>query len=131
MDQFQPFLLGVVATASAAVGAFFYRFWRRTRDRLFVAFAAAFGLMSANWAAQAFVPKDESVYAAIYLLRLAAFGVIIVGIIGKNRSERTHAPPPRLGPTGNLRSSNEHGTPAGVPAIGADRYNGPGRGESV
>lgn len=92
MDHLQVFLFGVVATASAAVGAFFYRFWRRTRDPLFVAFAVAFLLMAANWTAQAFVSGDETYYAAIYLLRLAAFGVIILGVIGKNRrAHRAHA----------------------------------------
>ncbi len=93
MDQLYPFLLGVVATGSAAVGAFFYRFWRRTRDRLFLAFAIAFWLMASNWAAQTFVQRDESFYAAIYLLRLAAFGVIIVGVVGKNRARDNRRDP--------------------------------------
>lgn len=92
MDQLLPFLLGVVATASAAVGTFFYRFWRRTHDQLFLAFAIAFVLMAANWAAQAFVVHDESAYAAVYLLRLAAFAVIIVGVVRKNRRSARPAP---------------------------------------
>jgi hypothetical protein len=87
-NHLHPFLLGIVATASAAIGLFFYRFWRRTRDRLFVYFAAAFWLLAANWSAQAFVPHDESYYVVIYLLRLLAFAVIIAGIVGKNRAAR-------------------------------------------
>jgi hypothetical protein len=85
VDSLHPFMLGVIATASAAVGAFFFRFWRRTRDELFLAFAAAFALMAANWTIQAFVSRDESYYEVIYLLRLAAFGVIIAGVVRKNR----------------------------------------------
>ena len=44
------FLLGVATTASAIIGLFFVRFWRRTRDPLFAAFAAAFFLFTINWA---------------------------------------------------------------------------------
>ncbi|MCK6477736.1 MAG: DUF5985 family protein [Phycisphaerales bacterium] len=87
-----PFLLGVITIASAAVGAFFFRFWRRTRDGLFASFAVAFWLMSANWGAQAFVSKDEPYYEAIYLLRLAAFGFIIAGVVVKNRRNSGPAP---------------------------------------
>lgn len=95
MHKLHPFLLGIVVLASAAIGLFFYRFWRRTHDRLFVYFALAFWLLAANWAAQAFVPRDESYYVLIYLMRLLAFAVIIVGIVGKNRAARTGDDPQR------------------------------------
>ena len=36
------FLLGVVATSSLAVAAFFLKFWRRTHDTLFLYFGIAF-----------------------------------------------------------------------------------------
>lgn len=79
------FLLGAVFTASVAVGLFFFRFWRRLHDRLFLVFAVAFWLMALNWGAVAFIPHSEA-YSAIYLLRLLAFICIIAGIIDKNRA---------------------------------------------
>lgn len=85
MPHLHAFMLGIVAMAAASIGVFFHRFWRRTRDRLFLVFAAAFWLLAINWAAQAFVSRDETYYQAIYLLRLLAFAFIIAGIIGKNR----------------------------------------------
>jgi hypothetical protein len=87
MTDLQAFLLGVLVMACAAIGLFFLRFWRRTGDRLFLVFAIAFWLFAANWAALAIVHNDEG-YPMIYLLRLAGFGFIIAGIVGKNRASR-------------------------------------------
>ena len=39
------FLSGAVAVAFVVAGLFFLRFWKRTRDGLFVAFALAFWLL--------------------------------------------------------------------------------------
>jgi hypothetical protein len=91
METLYLFLLGVVATASAAIGLFFFRFWRRGRDRLFLVFALAFWLLAVNWTLVAFGPHGpvraaaESSYQ-VYILRLLAFGCIIYGIIDKNRA---------------------------------------------
>ena len=81
------FLLGVLAMASAAVGAFFLRFWRRTHDRLFLIFALAFWLLGLNWLLLAFVQADET-RTWLYLLRLVAFCLIIYGIVDKNRAPK-------------------------------------------
>jgi len=66
-------------------GLFFLRFWTRTRDLLFAAFAAAFWLLAANQALVAVidVPREERSW--IYLLRVAAFAIIIAAVIWKNR----------------------------------------------
>jgi hypothetical protein len=90
VDGLYTFLLGIVVMASAAIGLFFLRFWRRTRDRLFLIFAIAFWLLAANWTAVVFTPQGESFYV-IYLLRLTAYIFIIAGIIEKNRSARRPA----------------------------------------
>lgn len=65
-------------------GLFFLRFWRRTRDSLFVWFAVAFWLMAGNQLALAFldVPRDEMHY--IYLIRISAFVLILWAIVWKN-----------------------------------------------
>jgi hypothetical protein len=81
MDEF---LAGVIATGYLVAGLFFLRFWTRTRDHLFAIFTVAFWLLAATQAlvTLAEVPREEQSW--IYLLRLAAFVLIIVGIVAKN-----------------------------------------------
>ena len=78
------FLAGVVFTGYFVAASFFLRFWTRTREHLFAIFACAFWLLVATQAlvALAGVPREEQSW--IYLLRLAAFVLIIVGIVAKN-----------------------------------------------
>jgi hypothetical protein len=82
------FLSGAVALGFFVCGLFFLRFWRRTRDELFVGFAAAFALLgvSQSLIALAGLPTEER--GSLYLIRLAAFAVIIVAILRKNRKSR-------------------------------------------
>lgn len=81
-------LAGMIAMGHLLAGVFFVRFWSRTRDRLFLAFAAAFWLLGLN---QALVglsgapPEEQGVY---YLLRLAGFLLIIAAIVAKNLKSR-------------------------------------------
>ena len=42
------FLLGIIVTASLTAAAFFLKFWRQTRDTLFLAFAIAFFIEGVN-----------------------------------------------------------------------------------
>jgi hypothetical protein len=79
------FLLGLVVMACAAAGLFFIRFWRKTHDRLFAIFALAFWCLGANWLALAFINRDE-VRTWLYVIRLAAFVLILIGIADKNRA---------------------------------------------
>lgn len=81
------FLLGACMLASAASALFFLRFWRRTHDRLFLIFALAFFVLSANRIAQAFVPAGTEARTLIYCVRLAAFVLILVAIFDKNRDK--------------------------------------------
>jgi hypothetical protein len=83
-----PFLAGAITMGYLAVGLFFLRFWRRTRDRLFLIFAFAFWLLALNQVAVALsnVPREEQ--SSIYLLRLAAFTLIILAIASKNLSRK-------------------------------------------
>ncbi len=78
------FLLGAAVMACAAIGVFFLGFWRKTHDRLFLIFALAFWLLAANWTTLAFIRSDET-RGWLYLLRLLAFILILVGIVDKNR----------------------------------------------
>jgi hypothetical protein len=78
------FLSGVITMGYVIAGLFFLRFWSRTRDSLFIAFACAFWLLAVNQAlvALAGVPREEQSW--IYLLRLGAFTLIIAAIVRKN-----------------------------------------------
>jgi uncharacterized membrane protein YeiB len=82
------FLSGAVAMGYAIAGLFFLRFWKRTQDRLFLAFAVAFLLLMLNavLVTMANVPLENR--AILYLLRLAAFAIIIGAVIQKSRSRR-------------------------------------------
>jgi zinc transporter ZupT len=80
------FILGVLTTASATIAIFFLKFCREGKDRLFAFFAAAFGVLSVDWLARAFLePRHESQHY-LFLIRLVAFLLIIAGIVDKNRS---------------------------------------------
>ncbi|HJR50960.1 MAG TPA: DUF5985 family protein [Gemmatimonadales bacterium] len=84
----EEFLAGALAMAFAAAALFFLRFWRATRDRLFGLFACAFALMSLNRLFLTAWPYEESAIAAVYLVRLAAFLLILLAIVDKNRGAR-------------------------------------------
>ena len=82
------FIGGLLSAGYAVGGVFFLSFWRRTRDSLFAVFAVAFWLMALNQALPVLlgVPREEQ--SGIYLLRLAAFILIIAAILRKNLSGR-------------------------------------------
>ncbi len=82
------FVSGLITMGFLVASVFFLRFWVRTRDGLFAAFAVAFCLLAANQALVALldVPREE--LSRIYLLRVLAFGVIIGGILWKNARSR-------------------------------------------
>lgn len=82
------FLTGAAAMAAWASGLFFLRFWRQTGDRLFAFFAGAFWILAVNWVALASLAPEPETRHYFYLLRLAAFILIIVAIVDKNRQER-------------------------------------------
>lgn len=78
------FVSGAIAMGFAIVGLFFLRFWVRTKDKLFLAFATAFWLLAANQALVVLsgIPREDQSW--IYLIRLAAFTLIIGAIVHKN-----------------------------------------------
>lgn len=81
----EGFLLGVIVTASLAAGLYFLKFWKRTRDPLFLAFAAAFIIEGFNRIGFLFVARPNEGSPAIYVVRLLAFLLILFTIIWKNR----------------------------------------------
>ena len=82
------FLAGAVTLGFLVCSLFFMRFWHRTRDELFLAFAVAFGLLGLvqGLLALANIPTEER--GSVYLIRLAAFTLILVAIVRKNRGAK-------------------------------------------
>lgn len=83
-----PFLSGAVVMGFGLAGLFFLRFWKRTHDELFLAFTLAFWLLGLGQALLTFsdVPVEER--SSLYLIRLAAFMLILGAIWRKNRRAR-------------------------------------------
>jgi hypothetical protein len=78
------FVSGVIAMGYLVVGILFLKFWRRTRDSFFAIFAGAFALMAANQAAFTLSGSGAQERGWTYLLRLAAFLLIIAAVVLKN-----------------------------------------------
>lgn len=88
MAHWNVILWSMTAMACFGVAVCFTRFWRQTSDRLFGLFALAFALFGANLLLLAAInPAHESRHL-IYLIRLAAFLLIILAIADKNRTRR-------------------------------------------
>jgi hypothetical protein len=81
----EGFLLGVIVAASLTAGAFFLKFWLRTHDGLFLAFAIAFLIEGLNRTALLFLEHPNEGRPEIYLVRLFAFLLIAAAIVRKNR----------------------------------------------
>ncbi len=82
------FVSGAVTLGFLVIGLFFLRFWNQTRDILFAAFAAAFALLGLNQALLALTELQVEERTWLYLLRLAAFLLIILAVLHKNRRTR-------------------------------------------
>ena len=79
------FLLGALFLASWATALFFARFWRDSRDRLFLVFAMAFLVLGVDFLVRGIWQPSSETRHYFFLVRLVAFVLIIVGIVDKNR----------------------------------------------
>lgn len=102
-------IMGMLTMGFLVPGLFFLKFWRRTHDLLFLAFALAFLIFAAERAITAIWVDLSTPTQELYLLRLAGFLLILVAIIGKNLTLRT--------PTGYESPVSR----AGTTATGQDR----------
>jgi hypothetical protein len=80
------FAAGAVSFGFLVIGLFFLRFWSRLRDPLFFWFGLAFWLLGASQAVLALsnIPFEER--STVYLIRLAAFALILFAVFRKNRA---------------------------------------------
>jgi hypothetical protein len=79
------FLYGALAAVAATIALGFARDWRAGGDRLLGYFAAAFAVMALNWTAIAAITPTDETRHYLFVPRLVAFGLIIAGIVGRNR----------------------------------------------
>lgn len=84
MNTLEAFLLGVIAASSVTAGIFFLKFWKQTRDSLFLAFGLAFVVEGLNRCAVLFLAKANEGSPYIYGVRLLAFLLILAAILHKN-----------------------------------------------
>jgi membrane-associated PAP2 superfamily phosphatase len=80
-----PFLGGAISMGFLVAGLFFLRFWRTTRDRLFLFFAAAFFILMAERVVRGAMEIRTEWVPYVYMIRLAAFVLILIAILDKNR----------------------------------------------
>ena len=81
------FISGALMMGQVVAAGFFLRFYRVTRDRLFLLFAIAFSILAISRIALALAEAPDEVRPLFYLLRLLAFIVILVAIVDKNRGQ--------------------------------------------
>jgi Family of unknown function (DUF5985) len=88
MRTFIQVVSGAITMGYAVVGLFFLRFWRETRDRLFLIFAIAFWILAGQRLALVLTGQTAETGTGLYLVRLFAFLLILAAIIDKNRAPR-------------------------------------------
>jgi hypothetical protein len=84
MNDMATLLAGGLAVACAIAGLFFLRYWKASRDTFFLYFAWAFWLQGGQWVYSGLSSPESEYLPLVYLLRLAAYGLIATAIIRKN-----------------------------------------------
>lgn len=82
-------MLGAVAMASSVAALFFLRFWRQTRDPLFLLFSLAFAVDAVTRLILGLGNVSDEGEPFFYIARLITFALIVVAIINKNRRGAT------------------------------------------
>lgn len=83
------FLSGAVTAGYLVAAVFFVRFFFKTRDRLFVAFAIAFLFFALNQALVGLFKVTTEPESLVYGLRILGFVVILAAILDKNLLRRS------------------------------------------
>lgn len=82
------FFSGAVTLGFVVAAVFFLRFWHKTADRLFLAFASAFFLLALNQALAQWLGAADERVGYTYLLRVIGFVLILAAIVDKNISRQ-------------------------------------------
>lgn len=78
-------LAGGIAMASLTIALFFLRFWKSTHDRFFLFFSISFALEAINRLLLLATALQDENQPLFYLIRLAAYVLILIAILEKNR----------------------------------------------
>ena len=84
MESLLDFLQGAAATGFLICAVFFLRFWRRTSERLFLAFGVAFAFLTVNQVFAWYLEAGDERTPYVYSLRVIGFVLILAAIIDKN-----------------------------------------------
>jgi hypothetical protein len=82
------FVAGAIVALCGVAALHFWKFYRHTRDRLFAFFALAFATLGVSFLFLAAGDVESEFRPHVFLMRLAAFVLIIAGIVEKNRRVR-------------------------------------------
>ena len=82
------FLQGATMLASLGVALFFFRYWRSSGDRLFLAFSMAFTVFAVNRVLLSVLEEESEARTYVYLVRALAFLLIAVAVVDKNLQRR-------------------------------------------
>ena len=83
------FLAGAIVMGFTVAALMFLKFWRRTREGLFLAFSGSFLLLGVTQALLTMGDFQDEERSWLYLLRLAAFLLILFAMWWQNRRRRT------------------------------------------
>jgi len=83
----EDFIVGATAMACWTAMLFFLRFWRDTGDRLFAMFSGSFFLLGVTRIGLTLSRDPEESQTYWYWVRLAAYVLILIAIVDKNRQK--------------------------------------------
>ena len=81
-------IIGIIVMGYAIGALFFFRFWRESRDRLFLMFGIAFAVLGFQQLLYGLTDEASESPVLLYLIRLIAFVIILAGILDKNLKAR-------------------------------------------
>jgi hypothetical protein len=94
MDNLHSATMGATCILLLVAALYFLKFYRKSGDRLFVFFSAAFGILGINRLFFVLIDAPDEARTALYVIRLLAFMLILYAIIDKNRARRTPSSTP-------------------------------------
>jgi hypothetical protein len=83
----EVFVVGATTMACWTAMLFFLRFWKDTGDRLFAMFSGAFFLLGVTRVGRIMFHESTEGDTYWYLARLAAYVLILIAIVDKNRQK--------------------------------------------
>lgn len=85
-NHIEDFLAGAITLGCWVIGIFFFKFWNKLKDRLFLYFGIAFWILTGERLLAAILGDIfEDTGTIFYILRLIAYLIFLVAIIDKNR----------------------------------------------